>query len=184
MNKEYMNFLNFKTELIELLNKYRYEISGTGLDDGSMDVENKLNGSRYILKDGYSDYEATDSDYNLLSTDYILNMFPENNDNEYPYFIDNRIGVFSNNYYKVSEFFMKLYNENKDNVERFRSNANEMDLLFKDGMNYIWIKPRDSSRGYRCRNKVYIDRNLTLNELEVIVKPICCYCERKDIKIF
>ena len=181
MNKEYINFLNFRTELIELLHKYKYEISGTGLDDGSMSISDEKNSNSYILKDSYSDYEVTDNDYNILSTDYILEMFPENNNN---YFTSNMIGVFSNNYYKVSEFFMKLYNENKDNIENFRSNTNEMDLLFKDGINYIWIKPRDSSRGYRCRNKVYIDRNLTLNELGSIIKPVCCYCERKDINIF
>jgi len=41
MNKEYINFLNFRTELIELLHKYKYEISGTGLDDGSMSISDE-----------------------------------------------------------------------------------------------------------------------------------------------
>jgi len=180
MDKEYIKFLKFRTELIELLKKYKYEISGTNLDDGSMNIENK-NGVAYILRDTYSDYKALDSNWNELSTNYILNMFPEDNTSPIE---NNNIGIFTNNYDKAYALFNNLHNKNKDNVERFRQSKEEMNLLLKDGRYFVWIKLRDSSRGRRCSKVVYIDRNLTLNELQYHVKPICCYCKREDIRVF
>jgi len=180
VNKEYIKFLKFRTELIELLDKYKYQISGTNLDDGSMNIENK-NGVAYILRDSYSDYEALDFDWNLLSTEYILNIFPEVNTS--PINNDN-IGIFSNNYNKVYALFNDLYNQNKENVKRFRKSKEEINLLLEDGRYFVWIKPIDNSRGWRCSKVVYIDRNLTLNKLQYNVMPICCYCKREDIRIF
>jgi len=180
MNKEYIKFLKFRTELIELLDKYKYQISGTNLDNGSMNIENK-NGVAYVLRDSYSDYEALDFDCNLLSTDYILNMFPE--DNNSPINNDN-IGIFSNSYDKVYALFSDLYNQNKENVKRFRKSKEEINLILENGRYFVWIKPIDNSRGWRCSKIIYIDRNLTLNELQYNVMPICCYCKREDVRVF
>jgi len=179
MDKEYIKFLKFRTELIELLKKHRYQISGANLDDGSINIENK-NGIAYILRDSYSNFEALDYNYNLLSTDYILNMFPE--DNTSP--IENsNIGIFSNNYDKVYALLNELYNKNKYSVKRFRKSKEEMDLLLEDGRYFVWIKPKDMSRGHRVSSAI-IDRNLTLNELQYHVRPICVYCRREDVSIF
>ena len=41
MKKDNLKFLKFRTELIELLDKYKYEISGTGDDDGSIQINDK-----------------------------------------------------------------------------------------------------------------------------------------------
>lgn len=180
MDKEYYNFLKFRTELIELLNKYRLEISGTGFDDGSMRIESMKNGSAYILKDIYSNYEAVDTDWNPLPTNYILNMFPE----EYtPPFKNKKVGIFTNNSNKAWLIFEDLANQNKDNINRYRKSLDHIDLLLKDGTYYTWIKTIDNSRGHKCQ-KAYIDKNLTLKELQEIVVPICTHCERENIIVF
>lgn len=181
MDKNQINFLQFRTELIELLDKYKYEISGTNLDDGSMNVENSK-GNIYILRDTFSNYEALDNDWNTLSTDYILEMFSERQNSILP--LKNKVGVFTNDPSKARSLLEDLYNQNKDNTERYRqSNDSEcMDLLLKDGTYYTWIKPIRMSRGHRC-SRAYIDKNLTLTELQLMVLPLCVYCERKDVVI-
>jgi len=179
MNKNDLNFISFRSELIELLSKYRYDISGTNLDDGSMSIENNRNGKIYTLRDSYSDYEALDNDYNPLLTDYIINMFQE--EHMIP-FCNNKIGVFTNNRDKASMFFDDLYNKNKENVEKYWQSKDNISLVLKDETYYTWIKPIDNSRGHRCF-KVFIDKNLTLNQLHTVVVPICAYCTRENITI-
>lgn len=176
MDKTVLNFISFRSELIELLNKYRYKISETNLDDGSMNIEDNK-GNAYILRDSYSDYEALDNDYNPLPTDYIINMFQEEHMTQ---FHNGKIGIFTNNRNKASAFFEDLYNQNKEDVERYRQGKDQIDLLLKDGDYYTWIKPIDMSRGHRCC-KAFIDKNLTLDILQEIVVPICAYCTRKNI---
>jgi len=176
MDKKDLNFISFRSELLELLNKYKYEISGTNLDDGSMNIDDNK-GNIYILRDAYSDYEALDNDWNTLPTDYIINMFQEEH---IPPFCNDKIGIFTNNRDKALRFFENLNNQNKENVERYRQGKDQIDLLLKDGTYYTWIKPIDMSRGYRCY-KAFIDRNLTLNELQMIVVPICVYCKKENI---
>jgi len=179
MNKNDLNFIGFRSELIELLNKYRYELSGTGFDDGSMRVEDIRGKKVYLLRDSYSDYEALDDDWNTLPTDYMINMFQE--EHTIP-FHNGKIGVFTNNRDKASAFFENLYNQNKENVERFRQSKDQIDLSLKDETYYTWIKPLDSSRGHKC-SKAFIDKNITLNELNCIIVPICAYCTRGNITV-
>ena len=178
MNKQDLNFISFRSELIELLNKYRYDISGTNLDDGSMNIEDNK-GNIYVLRDTYSDYEALDNNYNPLPTDYIVNMFQEEHMTQ---FHNGKIGVFTNNRNKASMFFDNLYNQNKEDVERYRQSKDQIDLLLKDGTYYTWIKPIDSSRGHKCF-KAFIDKNITLNMLHYSIVPICAYCTRENITI-
>lgn len=178
MDKNQLNFLQFRTELLELLGKYNYKISGTNLGDGSINVENNK-GNIYILRDAYSDYEALDNDYNSLPTDYIVNMFQEEHMNS---FYNYKIGIFTNNRDKASIIFEDLYNQNKENIERYRQGKDQIDLLLKDGTYYTWIKPINMSRGHRCC-KAYIDKNLTLDILNTVVVPICAYCTRENITV-
>ena len=179
MNKQDLNLISFRSELIELLNKYRYEISGTGFDDGSMRIEDTKGKNIYLLRDSYSDYEALDDDWNTLSTNYIINMFPEDHMTQ---FNNGKIGVFTNKRDKASIIFEELYSQNKENVERYRQSKDQIDLLLKDGDYYTWIKPTDNSRGHRCY-KAFIDKNITLDILNTIVVPICVYCTRENITI-
>ena len=180
MDKNYYNFLKFRTDLIELLGKYKLKISGTGFDDGSMRIESIKDGSAYILKDICLNYEAVDTDWNHLPIDYILNMFPEEHT---PLFSNKKVGVFTNNPSKALLIFEDLVSKNKDNINKHRRSLDHIDLLLKDGTYYTWIKVIDNSRGHGC-GKAYIDKNLTLRELQEIVIPICVYCERKNIIVF
>jgi len=179
MNKNDLNFISFRSELIELLSKYKYEISGTNLDDGSMNVNDNRNGKIYILRDSYSDYEALDNDYNPLPTDYIGNMFQEEHITP---FYNYKIGIFTNNRDKASIFFENLYGENKENVDKYMRSESQLSLLLKDGTYYTWVKPIDNSRGHRCC-KAYVDKNLTLDILNTVVVPICAYCTRENITV-
>jgi len=179
MNKNDLNFISFRSELIELLSKYKYEISGTNLDDGSMNIEDDRNGKIYILRDSYSDYEALDNDYNPLPTDYIENMFQEEHMNP---FYNHKIGIFTNNRNKAFALLKDLYNQNKENVEKYWQSKDNISLILKDGTYYTWIKPIDSSRGHRCC-KAFIDKNLILNMLYTIVAPICVYCTRENVTV-
>jgi hypothetical protein len=183
MDKNQEKFLKFRTDLIELLSKYRYKISGTGYDAGSMNIEDLKNQKIYILKDSYSDYEALDNDWKSISESYILDVFPEENTS----FVDmsKNVGIFTNNTDKVKMIFSNLYEQNKNNVEKYREGikSEHVDLILKDNTRYIWIKPNNGSRGHRC-GKAYIDKNLTLTELQYYVYPICTYCTRKDIVVF
>lgn len=180
MDKDYYNFLKFRTDFIELLEKYKYELSGLGFDDGSMRLESIKNGSVYILKDTYSNYEAVDADWNPLPIDYILNMFPEKHDRP---FNNKKVGIFTNNSNKAISIFEDLVGQNKNYINRYRKSKNNIDLLLEDGNYYTWIKTIDASKGHRC-GKAYIDRNLTLKELQEIVIPICTCCKRKNIIVF
>lgn len=53
MNDNDLKALNFRKELKGLLNKYNYDISGTALDDGSINIEDKLNSNNYVMNDSY-----------------------------------------------------------------------------------------------------------------------------------
>lgn len=176
-------FLKFRTELIELLNKYHYDIAGTGYDDGSMRIDAIQECTNYILRDDTSDYEASRVDDEFLvdiSADYILNIFPEQQRSIMPN--KTKIGIFTNSRYKAILFFDELYNRNNEQIEWYKNSKDEISLLLKDESYYTWIKPIDSSRGHRC-SKAYIDKNLTLNELQEIVFPICVFCTRDTVKV-
>lgn len=181
MEKSLEKFLKFRTGLIELLNKYRYELSGTGLDDGSININDLKNQKIFILKDGYSDYEALDSNWQSLPIDYILNVFSK--DEDIFKLTNKKIGIFTNNRKKAETIFNNLRTQYENNISRYRESIGHIDLLLDNGTYYVWIKPIDNSRGHKVSG-AYIDKNLTLDELFELVVPICVYCKRKDIIIF
>lgn len=96
-----------------------------------------------------------------------------------------RCGIFTKDYNIAKQIMDRYYNGNKDknNVEYYRQNKINLNLRLKDGTDYIWIKPIDSSRGYRC-SKAHIDLNISDDILQKIVMPICSHCKKNDIEIF
>jgi hypothetical protein len=52
MKSNDIKVLEFREELMKLLNKYKYEIQGSAFDDGSMRIETENN--CYLLSDSYS----------------------------------------------------------------------------------------------------------------------------------
>lgn len=173
-------FLEFRTELINLLNKYHYEISGTGLDDGSINIEDLINNKIFILRDSFSNYEALDNSWDELPINYILNIFPDE------VVIKSEkinVGILTNDYMKCFKLLDEIARDNKENIKYFKRGKEFQELVFLDGTKYKWVKPINSSRGYKF-SKAYIDKNLTLDELWDIVQPICIHCSKKDIDIF
>lgn len=183
MEKEDLKFIKFRSELIHLLEKYRYELSGSGFDDGSMDIVDIKNKKRFVLKDVTSDYGALkENDLSLIevSFDYIIDMFS----GDVPKWSSEiaRVGIFTNNYLKAKHLFENIFENNKINIEKYINGENHKEITLKNGTRYTWIKVNESNRGCRC-SQAYVDRNLTLKELQTIVMPICIYCEKENVKI-
>lgn len=171
--------LKFRDELIKLLNKYNYSIQGTVLDDGTMEVEDNNGSESYILSSG-DNYTVYDSDYKYVADDYILSRFgPEQN--AYISYFGNNIGIITNSRFKAQCWFYKFTEDNKDNIEWYKQSQYHIEVLTKDGKHYKWIQPNQSSRANKL-GSAYIDRDVTLEELEYIILPMC-FCSKENIKI-
>lgn len=181
MKNKDKKFIEFRSELINLLDKYNCEISGTALDDGSMQITDLCNGEINILTDSFNNYNMKDADYNDISTDYILNMFDDKisiKPNKA------RVGIFTNSNEKALKLLDDIYNDTKkQNIKHYKKSKDNAQIMMNDGTHYIVIPPRRSSIGYRC-SKAYIDKTVTINQLNDIILPICIYCEKKDVIIF
>jgi len=175
MDKNDFNFLKFRTELIELLDEYKYEISGTGDDDGSIQISDSRHGVLYTMSDSCWGYKIYDEDF---IEEYILHFFEKNVKNNY---FENKIGVFTNDRDKAVKLFTNLYHDKRQEIDYYRNSKEIQEIRLLDGTQYLWIKPNDGSRGHKC-GKVYIDKNLTLNELDYVI-PIC-YCSRENVIVF
>jgi len=172
--------LQFRKELINLLNKYNYTISGSYMDDGNIII----NDEEYILKDS-PNYELikVDIDYNWISLDeeFILSCFDDKECNDYISW-NNKIGIITDDIDKCNTIFNKIYLENEGNIEYFKNSTYSKELKLLSGEVYVWIKARKSSRGHKC-SKAYIDKNIPLDILHNVVLPICVFVSRKDVKI-
>lgn len=177
MDKNNFNFLKFRTELIELLDKYKYEISGTGYDDGSMEISNSRYGVLYTISDSYNNYQILNEDF---LEEYILSCFEENKEVNYH---NSKIGVFTNDRNKIEKLFTNIYHDKRQEIDYYRNSREIQEIRLLDGTQYKWIRPIYNSRWHRC-DKAYIDKNLTLDELNYIVIPICVYCSRENVTVF
>jgi hypothetical protein len=177
MDKNDFNFLKFRTDLIELLNKYKFELSGTCFDDGTMNVHDIRSGKNHVISDSINYYQVYDEEDFI--EEYILSFFKDNKESRLN---NSKIGIFTNDYFKASNFFTNLYHSKRQEIDFYRNSESIQEIKLLDGTQYLWIKPIDNSRGHRVE-KAYIDRNLTLNELCYIVVPICVYCTTDNVKI-
>jgi hypothetical protein len=178
MDKNDFEFLKFRTELIELLEKYKYEISGTGWeDDSSIEISNSRKGILYTISDSCDNYQIYNESF---LEEYILSCFEENKEIS---FHNSKIGVFTHDRDKVEKLFTNIYHDKRQEIDYYRNSRELQEIGLLDGTLYKWIKPNDGSRGHKC-GKAYIDKNLTLNELNYIVVPICVYCSRENIIVF
>mgnify|MGYP001220132447 CR=1 FL=1 len=192
MNKNDLKALQFREDLIKLLKKHDCEISGSHKDDGYMSLEFNFDFGDYIMQGNYSNYNIVKvhcDDYrehwkDIMDT-YILNCFSDysramaglNN-------VKVHTGIFTNNPYKAKSKLQEIYDKtDKNNIDVFVLSKFQKELRLLDGTRYIWIKPIDNSRGYRCAN-AFIDRELTLEELNNIVFPICVYCSKNTVEVF
>lgn len=195
INKMDLKALQFRDELIRLCKKYNCSIFGISEDDGNgnmyLGVYDKKTGEEiyYIMKDHYNNYslEIEDDEYKTepLMDIVILNSF--NRESGEMAGLNNikvQCGVITNDSEKARLKFIELYCKyDRNEVKRFVLSQYEKCLELYNGKIYVWIKPNDRTRGYRCK-QIIIDRNLTLKELNEIVIPMCCACGRDDVEIF
>lgn len=141
MDKYDFNFLKFRTDLIELLDKYQYELSGTCFDDGSMNICDTRSGKNYVISDSFSYYQMQDKD---IMEEYILHFFEENKEKRLN---NSKIGVFTNDRHKALNFFNSLKNDKQNKVSKYVNSKEWQELELADGTRYVWIMPNDGSRG-------------------------------------
>jgi len=186
LNKNDLVALNFRDDLIKLLNKYDCEITGSCMDDGYMNLEFDFDFGNYIMKGKYNNYnimKENSEKYESIMDTYILSCFSE------PITMDGLSnvkvhGIFTNDENKAENKIQEIYNKlDKNNIYRLINSKNQKELQLLDGSRYVWIKPIDSSRGYKC-TEAFIDRELTLEELQYNVLPICIYCGKDTVKVF
>ena len=181
MNRNDLMALNFREDLIKLLKKYDCEISGSYMDDGYMSLEFNSGFGNYFIQDKIDNYNIQNDNYENVIDNYILNYFSEHSG------LNNvkvHTGIFTNDANKAEGKIQDIYNKlGEDNTKRFINSKNQKELQLLDDSRYIWIKPIDSARGYKCTN-AFIDRGLTLEELQHVVFPICRYCGKDTVKVF
>lgn len=114
----------------------------------------------------------------MENKEYILNFFNGNVKNNY---CENNIGVFTNDRNKVEDLFNNIYHDKRQEINYYRNSIKRQEIRLLDGTQYLWIRPNDKSRGHKC-GKAYIDKNLTLNELDYVIPS--CYCSRENVIVF
>lgn len=184
MNKEDKKVLQFRSDLIKLLNQYNYNISGTNLDNGYMNIEDNFNGTNYIIKDEYSSYcvlkENNERNYENLNEQYILSCFSNNKIT-----IDNSrmsIGIITSDKEKADDIFEDIITSNKGHIKHYANGLTNREIILDNGTRYVWIKPLDSARGFRLKG-AYIDRNIDIELFDNVIRPMFVYCRKDDIKI-
>lgn len=165
--------LKFREELIELLNKYNYELESN--EAGELYINDNSN---YYLLDQDNNYSVQNSDGDYLIEKLVNNIFK----NSEPFYQVKNIGVFTNSYEKAKYVFTAIVEKDKSEIKQYKQFKNDLIINYFDGRRIRWIKPIESSRG----NKVgfaYIDKALTLEELECIVVPCCVGCTKDRVTI-
>ena len=181
---EYLKVLNFRDELINLLNKYDFDFYADNKDNGDMIIDT---GRQYIMSGSNRNYSISDViNNNNLIEEYIKETFIGSQQHEFcngnhsNYYC----GIFTNDSCKADEIMNKIYKDNKDNIIRFVKGENDKYILLKDETIYKWVRPILNSRGYRFKS-AYIDRELTKKVLDEVVFPILClYAGENNIKVF
>ena len=181
---EYLKVLNFRDELINLLNKYNFDLYADNKDNGDMIIDT---GRQYIMSDSNRNYSISDViNNNNLIEEYIKETFIGSQQHEFcnGNYSNYYCGIFTNDSCKADEIMNKIYKDNKDNIIRFVKGENDKYILFKDGTIYKWVRPILNSRGYRFKS-AYIDKELDKKVLDEVVFPIIClYAGENNIKVF
>lgn len=97
-----------------------------------------------------------------------------------------RVGIFTDDYNKAKHIFDIIELAYKGDIKFYKNNqyTPRLNLItLKEEIDFVWLKPHESSRGYRC-SRAYIDNNIDADLLQNIVMPICNYCNENDIVYF
>ncbi len=181
MNEVDLRMLNFRENLINLLEQYDCEISRTGIDDGSMTIY--CGNNHYILEDSYNLLKDIPRDkYENIMKKYIIDVFSYG-DRHTSEDVKGITCIFSDNIFKVNNKMKEIYNKFKDSVKTFINSPIKKKIILQDGTHYIWVKLNETARGLRC-GKAIIDEGITLSQLYVIVLPICDFVTANNVEVF
>lgn len=183
-----LQVLQFRGELIKLCDKYNCSICGS-YNDWNDDYVIEFKDKDYMVSaKGISvyDYDVNDN-RKYIADEFILNLFNDgmremqglNN-------VKVRYILFSNDNIKANKKMEQILetimlSDDKCRVMRVKDGIKE--IRIEDGTRYVWVKPSDNSRGYRC-NHAFIDRNLSLEIIENHVMPVAFYCGKDTVEIF
>lgn len=188
INNEDIKVLKFKDELVNLLNKYNYDIEGNNIDNGSIIIDThdnfyELTSDKNILKETYNENSGCHEDKNIMQ-ELIKCHFKGNI--EKIFCIGNhgnhKCGIITNDEEKALKILNKIKNDNKDIVESFYSSPINIELKLKNGDDYLWVNPTMYARGYRF-HELYIDKNITYEFFEYVLPIIGQYCAEENIHI-
>lgn len=181
-----LDILLFGEELVNLCKKYKCRISGTYSDEDD-DICIRLKDKCYYMEsESLSIYDTcTGYDKTYIIDKYVLGLF-----NEEPTEMHglNNVKVnciiFSNDKLKATEKMNDILDRVGDCVDKvIKIKGETHSITLKDGTRYIWVKPNDNARGYRC-NSTFIDRNLPLDTIKTHIMPIAYYCGKDTVEMF
>jgi len=93
-------------------------------------------------------------------------------------------GIFTDSYEAAERILDRIFNKKNEDVKFYRKGKMELNLQLNNGMDYIWIRPIDYSRGYKC-SSAYVDLAIHEDAILNIVYPVCIFCDKKtDIEFF
>lgn len=188
MDKLDVKALEFREELIKLCNKYNCKVGGN-YNDCNDDYTIEFSDYDYNVKsEGVSIYKTDINDKREYLIDkYILNMFRDE-PTEMQGLNNVKVNciVFSNDSEKANkkmEYILSehILSDEVHEVRRIKESIKEIRL--KNGERYIWVKPNEYSKGYRC-NHAFIDRSLSLETIETHIMPTAFYCGKDTVEMF
>jgi len=92
-----------------------------------------------------------------------------------------RCGIFSDSYEAAERILDKIFSEISYRVKFYKKNKIELNLRLKDGKDYVWIRPMNNSRSFKC-SKAYVDLAIPEND---ILNIVCMFCdENTNIELF
>lgn len=189
MKESDIKALQFREDLIKLCNKYKCNICGSyndWNDDFCIDFDN---GSSYMVEsNGISIFTVDINDNREYIIDkHIKGMFGEEvNQIQGLNNIKASYIIFSNNKAKVNVKMENIISQHilLDRIDRvIKTKEIIKEIILKDGTRYVWVRPNDTARGYRC-NHAFIDRDLSLEIIENNIMPIAFYCSKDTVEMF
>lgn len=94
-----------------------------------------------------------------------------------------RCGVFTTDRDYAKGRIDYLKDKHGGKVEKYINSVNELSCYMDDGTNYIWIKPNDCARGYRCTQAVIDISTCPFDVIQKVILPICIFADKEDFTI-
>ena len=167
--------LSFTKDLKDLLKRYDYELSGTGIDDGSMNIETN-DGEYYTL------YPTLSGDLRLINYDNInlrrlelLTTFPKELKHK-PYIEPKNILVYTDNEEKKQSIITNIKSIYNNYITR-----GDYEIIIPDkDFKYIFVNSTGRLRGQRFKG-AYIDDEISNEDFHYRLYPMLIDCTRNDI---